>query len=253
MTETVIKNDFQGLSDYFTAPNIRRKIRHPIFLAVKFSNCVKFFYNKSAFPSSSLKEILALIQSTFDNEEEALTRKLYNLALLQIIPPDNYRLEDAKRIADSISLPESLHASFRVILNNEPIPSSYVMVTCMEEFANAAIEVFGDNESSCSSRSIRDSSAEDRSTQEIILEQSFPSEPELGKAMGLFPLLNTFIREEQKQDVVEELLRVLANVANSEGPLNKELPLPYVLDANNESSLIKPCEANSTMKSSVEF
>jgi hypothetical protein len=54
MIETVIKNDFQGLCDYFTAPNIRRKIRHPIFLAIKFSECIKFFYNKAAFPSSSV-------------------------------------------------------------------------------------------------------------------------------------------------------------------------------------------------------
>lgn len=94
---------------------------------------------------------------------------------------------------------------------------------------------------------------EDRSTQEIVLEQSFPSEPELGKAMGLLPPLKTFIHEEQKQNVVEELLRVLASVANNEGPLRKELPLPYISDESNESSLIKPCEGNSTMKSSVEF
>lgn len=52
--ETEINNDFQGLYDYFTAPNIRRKIRHPIFLAIKFSSCVKFFYNTSVFPSSSV-------------------------------------------------------------------------------------------------------------------------------------------------------------------------------------------------------
>lgn len=58
MVETVIKNNFQGLSDYFTAPNIRRKIRHPIFLAIKFSNCVKFFYNKAAFPSSSVPSLI---------------------------------------------------------------------------------------------------------------------------------------------------------------------------------------------------
>jgi len=54
MIETVIGNNFQGLCDYFAAPNIRRKIRHPIFLAIKFSECVKFFYNKTVFPSSSV-------------------------------------------------------------------------------------------------------------------------------------------------------------------------------------------------------
>lgn len=58
--ENIINNDFQGLYDYFTAPNIRRKIRHPIFLAIKFSSCVKFFYNTSVFPSSTVVFLLII-------------------------------------------------------------------------------------------------------------------------------------------------------------------------------------------------
>ncbi len=43
--EEKITPDITGLVNYFSAPNIRNKIRHPLFLALKFSECVKLFYN----------------------------------------------------------------------------------------------------------------------------------------------------------------------------------------------------------------
>ena len=43
--EEVIENSLGGLSQYFTAPNIRNKVKHPVFLAAKFSNCVRLFCN----------------------------------------------------------------------------------------------------------------------------------------------------------------------------------------------------------------
>lgn len=47
--ETVIGNDPEGFYNYLTAPNIRHKVKHPLFLAIRFSNCVSIFFNKSAF------------------------------------------------------------------------------------------------------------------------------------------------------------------------------------------------------------
>jgi hypothetical protein len=43
--EEKISNDIIGLVNYFSAPNIRNKIRHPIFLALKFNEAVKLYYN----------------------------------------------------------------------------------------------------------------------------------------------------------------------------------------------------------------
>lgn len=48
--EEIIENNLEGLSQYFTAPNIRNKVKHPFFLATKFSNCVKIYYNTKAHP-----------------------------------------------------------------------------------------------------------------------------------------------------------------------------------------------------------
>lgn len=44
-SEVLIKNDAEGFYSYITAPNIRHKVKHPVFLAIKFSFCVKIGYN----------------------------------------------------------------------------------------------------------------------------------------------------------------------------------------------------------------
>lgn len=36
-TEIRIANNSEGLFNYLTAPNIRHKVKHPLFLALKFS------------------------------------------------------------------------------------------------------------------------------------------------------------------------------------------------------------------------
>jgi hypothetical protein len=40
-----ILNSLEGLFNYLTAPNIRHKVKHPLFLALKFSNCSKLLFN----------------------------------------------------------------------------------------------------------------------------------------------------------------------------------------------------------------
>lgn len=40
-----IINNVEGLYNYLTAPNIRHKVKHPLFLSLKFSACVKLFFN----------------------------------------------------------------------------------------------------------------------------------------------------------------------------------------------------------------
>ena len=45
-----IDNDIAGFTNYFTAPNIRNKVKHPLFLAYRFSSCVMLFFNQDHFP-----------------------------------------------------------------------------------------------------------------------------------------------------------------------------------------------------------
>lgn len=48
--EIEIKNDSEGFYNYLTAPNIRHKVKHPLFLAIRFSNCASIYYNTEKFP-----------------------------------------------------------------------------------------------------------------------------------------------------------------------------------------------------------
>ena len=45
--EEDIQNNIEGFFSYLTAPNIRNKVKHPVFLSVRFSNCISLFYNPS--------------------------------------------------------------------------------------------------------------------------------------------------------------------------------------------------------------
>jgi hypothetical protein len=49
----VIKNDPEGFYNYITAPNIRHKVKHPVFLAIKFSSCVQI-YNQASLNTNNV-------------------------------------------------------------------------------------------------------------------------------------------------------------------------------------------------------
>ena len=42
-----IFDNLQGLCDYLTASNIKNKVKHPLYIAIKFSSCIKLYYNKN--------------------------------------------------------------------------------------------------------------------------------------------------------------------------------------------------------------
>ncbi|EAS06692.2 zinc finger transcription factor sma protein, putative (macronuclear) [Tetrahymena thermophila SB210] len=49
----MISNNIEGLLLYFTSPNIRHKIIHPLFLSVRFSQAVKLYLCSKTFPAES--------------------------------------------------------------------------------------------------------------------------------------------------------------------------------------------------------
>ena len=57
-----IAQDINGLVNYFTAKNIRFKVRHPIFLALKFPIAFKIFYNPKMVQSQDQQELTVEIQ-----------------------------------------------------------------------------------------------------------------------------------------------------------------------------------------------
>jgi hypothetical protein len=68
--EKPIDADITGLCDYLTASNIKNKVKHPLFLLLRFSNCVKLYYNSRKFQNwigfKSLEScILCRLQTIF--------------------------------------------------------------------------------------------------------------------------------------------------------------------------------------------
>ena len=59
MNEEKITSDILGLVNYFSAPNIRNKIRHPLFLALKFSECVSIYFNPKKVAEADMKAVAA--------------------------------------------------------------------------------------------------------------------------------------------------------------------------------------------------
>ena len=59
-TEIKILNDQEGLFNYLTAPNIRHKVKHPLFLAMKFPSCVSLYINSTIFKNETVYNIFYL-------------------------------------------------------------------------------------------------------------------------------------------------------------------------------------------------
>lgn len=57
--ELTIANDFSGLCSYLTAPNIRNKIRHPLFLTLRFNSCISLYYNRFRFTTDNVLSVFS--------------------------------------------------------------------------------------------------------------------------------------------------------------------------------------------------
>lgn len=63
LIEEIIDNSWQGLLSYFQAPNIRFKVRHPLFLAIRFSNVLCILRDSFRFPDESENALRSFICS----------------------------------------------------------------------------------------------------------------------------------------------------------------------------------------------
>jgi len=60
-----IENNNEGLVNYLKASNIKSKVKHPLFLAIYFSNALKFYTRDTdrLFDSGSNSEIILSIEN----------------------------------------------------------------------------------------------------------------------------------------------------------------------------------------------
>jgi len=135
--EEIIENSLGGLSQYFTAPNIRNKVKHPVFLAAKFSNCVRLFYNANLMKIPLDKEkkeedmiIMmqkVLMESSFKekgestNSSKAFDNKYFILLIEEPSNLDSFQLN--KKISDYLEpiINDVLH----IIFNSNIVPPHF--------------------------------------------------------------------------------------------------------------------------------
>jgi len=65
-----IEANLEGFLNYFTAQNIRFKLRHPVFLALKFHKSVCLFYNRTIYPFATQKKLVLKLQRLLLNGDQ---------------------------------------------------------------------------------------------------------------------------------------------------------------------------------------
>ncbi|EGR27835.1 zinc finger transcription factor sma, putative [Ichthyophthirius multifiliis] len=125
--EINISNNSDGLFNYLTAPNIRHKVKHPLFLALKFSQCTKLYYNNTQLDKLDIDQLLEQLQTkiTKDHSNQQKSQSQVKIKIenkpfvLQIQESqDKYRHNKIKEALDQLECPS-------LELTNQPIPQQF--------------------------------------------------------------------------------------------------------------------------------
>lgn len=144
--EIRIENDFLGLYNYLTAPNIRNKIKHPLFLAIKFSEAFEIYYmsnilsqldqSNDFFEIQKLKVIIQKLQELLNKDTLEYQNTGYSELQIQEISKQNqknfyfnitgYKASDSndlfyfKKIQDMMDIIQDQNMQLLVEHNEEP-------------------------------------------------------------------------------------------------------------------------------------
>ncbi|KAL4439331.1 hypothetical protein ABPG74_016994 [Tetrahymena malaccensis] len=143
-----IENDIEGLINFISAPNIRniRKIKHPLFLAIKFSNCVKCFHNIYKIPENEDdQEFIKVLQNQLQQTYIQLKKNKYIIAqekpliiqVLHTFSQDSNKLEKINTFLQPQN--ENL---VHVILGPQIIPNNFIELKDIESIKQAYKEIY---------------------------------------------------------------------------------------------------------------
>ncbi|CAD8117211.1 unnamed protein product [Paramecium sonneborni] len=105
-----IENNENGLHNYLTAPNIRNKIKHPLFLALKFSKCMTIYYLKTMVTDNYLLEFQKQLKSKQANSQYIIAfqsnnnriRKKIEESLTQLFIQSSVKVLEKKYIDEQL-------------------------------------------------------------------------------------------------------------------------------------------------------
>ncbi|CAD8170243.1 unnamed protein product [Paramecium pentaurelia] len=118
-----IENDFESLFNYLTAPNIRHKVKHPLFLIIKFSTCVSLYYNPMSV-EGNIKIIMEKLQSQLT--KDIITKQLSTAGEKQfyLLIEENNDQNKNKKVTEAIDFLNT--GCLEIVRKEDQIPSKFI-------------------------------------------------------------------------------------------------------------------------------
>ncbi|CAK83809.1 unnamed protein product (macronuclear) [Paramecium tetraurelia] len=105
-----IENNENGLHNYLTAPNIRNKIKHPLFLALKFSKCMAIYHLKTMTTDNHMIEFQKQLKQkqgyseyiiAFQSNNNRIRKKIEE-SLIQLFIQSSVKVMEKKYVDESL-------------------------------------------------------------------------------------------------------------------------------------------------------
>ncbi|CAD8111482.1 unnamed protein product [Paramecium sonneborni] len=140
----VIKNSIDGLINYFTAPNIRHKVKHPIFLLLKFSACIQLYVNSIKIKFTEPDNLIQTLQHVLStsNALQGIQKIEQKLILLYIDCKTNESKsqQNLKKIQEFL---EPLNNDcVQVIMDINDVPKGFILIENLDEMQQAYHRVY---------------------------------------------------------------------------------------------------------------
>ncbi|CAD8194753.1 unnamed protein product [Paramecium octaurelia] len=105
-----IENNENGLHNYLTAPNIRNKIKHPLFLALKFSKCMTIYHMRTMITDNHLIEFQRQLKQKQEQSEYIIAfqsnnnriRKKIEESLTQLFIQSSVKVMERKQVDETL-------------------------------------------------------------------------------------------------------------------------------------------------------
>jgi hypothetical protein len=137
--EEDIQDNVEGLYSYLTAPNIRHKVKHPIFLCCRFASCISLYYNTNELTEPNKKNFVEYMQNLlYDDLDKLLItkeNKIEESIFLMFINKEQLICKNKRKKILELLIPVK-SKSLSVVFSQDEIPANFVKFTNLTEITN---------------------------------------------------------------------------------------------------------------------
>lgn len=141
-----IDNSLKGLFAYLTAANIRHKIKHPLWMSMRFSHGMSIYLNVDDFdindPKTTIRKFHDIVYESVEKKSTLLQVNKAKVVLLLNIASTKENVIHVKKICDIISPIESKY--IQIMVEEDQIPEGFVRLEINEGVLEAYKELSQD-------------------------------------------------------------------------------------------------------------